>query len=67
MLKTLSEIDLGRFILSGSILLGFFLVFLTLIRSVEIPIRIYLDKRKKSNKNIVDVSEGKENKGFIDD
>ena len=62
-----SEIDLGRSVLSIAIILGFFLVFLTLIRSIEIPIRIYLDKRKsnleESNSNDQLTKEQK-NKGF---
>ena len=63
MLKTLADIDLGRSVLSLAIILGFFLVILTIIRSIEIPIRIYLDRRKKgisSNSN----TEEKEEKGF---
>ena len=63
MLKTLAEIDLGRSILSFVIILGFFLVLLTVVRSIEIPIRIYLDKRKE--KKSLTTKEGvKEKKGF---
>ena len=63
MLKTLAEIDLGRSILSFVIILGFFLVLLTVVRSIEIPIRIYLDKRKEKESSTT--KEGvKEKKGF---
>ena len=43
----LAQIDLGTAILKIVILLGFFLVGVTIFRSFEIGIKIYLDKRKK--------------------
>tara|TARA_Y100001968_G_scaffold326929_1_gene370941 strand:- start:3061 stop:3267 length:207 start_codon:yes stop_codon:yes gene_type:complete len=59
--NALSEIDLGKTILSIALGLGFFLVGLTIVRSIEIPIRIYLDKRKESKadkKNQSKIKEG---------
>ena len=44
---SLAEINLGSSILSLAILLGLILLVLTLIRSIEIPVRIYLDKRNE--------------------
>tara|TARA_Y100001968_G_scaffold21755_1_gene17210 strand:+ start:52 stop:249 length:198 start_codon:yes stop_codon:yes gene_type:complete len=48
---SLAEVDLGRLVLSFAIIVGFLLVFLTLVRSIEIPIRIYMDKRKDNQSN----------------
>ena len=65
--KELAQIDLGRLILSGAIILGFFLAILTVIRSIEIPIRIYLDKQKEKREQLEVESKLKSNKGFNDD
>ncbi len=46
-IQSLSSIDLGSTILSIAIALGFFLLAATIFRSIEIPIRIYLNKRNK--------------------
>ncbi len=50
-LNRLSDIDLGSSLLSASLALGFFLLFLTIIRSIEIPIKIYIAKRKNSGES----------------
>ncbi len=42
-----STFDLGSTLLSVAVLIGFLGFVLLIIRSIEIPIRIYLDKRKK--------------------
>ena len=64
---TLAEIDLGRFVLSGAIIIGLFLALLTIVRSVEIPIRIYLDKKKvKESKLSNKVILTDKDKGFMD-
>ena len=64
MLEKLSQIDLGKSILSISILLGFFLVIVTVIRSIEIPIRIYLSKKKRPEISDTSKYNLENNKGF---
>ena len=64
MLETLSQIDLSKSLLSISILLGFFLAIVTVIRSIEIPIRIYLDKKKRSEISDTSKYNLENNKGF---
>ena len=49
-LPDLSKIDLGSSLLSISIAIGFFLAGAVVFRSIEIPIRIYLDNRRGKNK-----------------
>ena len=64
---TLAEIDLGKLVLSGAIIIGLFLALLTIVRSVEIPIRIYLDKKKvKESKLSNKVILTDKDKGFMD-
>ncbi len=46
-MKSFSQIDLGSFLLSIAVAIGFFAFIVLIIRSIEIPIRIYLDKRKQ--------------------
>ena len=46
----LGQLDLGTAILKIVILIGFFLVGVTVFRTFEIGIKVYLDQRK--NKNI---------------
>ncbi len=52
-MESLSNIDLGSTLLSIAVIIGFFGFVLLVIRSIEIPIRIYLDKRKKNNSSSV--------------
>ena len=65
--SSLAQVDLGRLVLSFAIIVGFLLVFLTLVRSIEIPIRIYMDKRRRkdneSNSNTKSTKSSSE-KGF---
>ena len=63
-MNALSEIDLGTTILSVALGLGFFLVGLTIVRSIEIPIRIYLDKRKANKTENQDKSKIKDGFGL---
>ncbi len=62
-LNTLSQLDLGSVALGIVNLIGFFLFVILIIRSIEIPVRIYLDKRKKSTIQS-DNDETTEEKGF---
>ena len=64
MLENLSQIDLGKLILSLTIIFGFFLAILTVVRSIEIPIRIYMDKKKNIKKESTINKEDKSDKGF---
>ncbi len=52
-MEFLSKVDLGSFLLSVAVVIGFFGFLVLIIRSIEIPIRIYLDKRKKQADNDV--------------
>ena len=68
MFFSISELNLGNSILSISLLIGFFLLFVTIIRSIEIPIRIYLDKKRtkiKDTSKVIDVTKAKEAKSFL--
>ena len=62
-MNALSELDLGKTILSVALGVGFFLVGLTIVRSIEIPIRIYLDKRKVNKTEKQDQNKGKDGFG----
>ncbi len=48
-METLSKLDLGSTMLSVAVILGFIGFILVIVRSIEIPIRIYLDKRRMKN------------------
>ena len=50
-LNHLNDFDFGSSLLSFAILIGFFLVGAVLFRSVEIPLRIYLDKKNQIKRN----------------
>ncbi len=58
-----STFDLGSTLLSIAVLIGFLGFVLLIIRSIEIPIRIYLDKRKK-NQDSANNSNQDSDKGF---
>ncbi len=45
-LDKFSQINLGQSLLTIAVILGFFLTLAVVFRSIEIPLRIYLDKRK---------------------
>ncbi len=64
-IEKFSRIDLGRSILSVVIIISFILVLSTILRSIEIPIRILLDKRRE-DKSLNDGhgKDDKELKGF---
>tara|TARA_Y100001968_G_scaffold322779_2_gene359452 strand:+ start:131 stop:334 length:204 start_codon:yes stop_codon:yes gene_type:complete len=64
MLDNLSQIDLGKLILSLAIIIGFFLAILTVVRSIEIPVRIYMDKKKSRKEEISINKEQNTEKGF---
>ena len=62
-IQSLSERDLGSTLLSLVVAIGALLFCITIIRSIEIPIRIFLDKRRKQISNSTD-SEDSTPKGF---
>ncbi len=64
MLDKLFEIDLGKLILSLSVALGFLLAIVTLIRSIEIPIRIYIDRKKRLEVKDKTINDIDNEKGF---
>ena len=63
LLKYLSGIDLGQALLSIAIVIGFLLTLAVVFRSIELPIRIYLDKRKKQ-KDSLPIEESDSGTGF---
>ena len=64
MLDKLSQLDLSKVILSLAIIVGFFLAILTVVRSIEIPIRIYMDKKKRIRQESLINKADKSDKGF---
>lgn len=48
LIESLSKLDLGRALLSIALFIGCLGFVAVIFRSIEIPIRIYLDKRKKN-------------------
>ncbi len=64
-LEALAQKDLGSILLTIVLYIGFFLMIVTIIRSIEIPIRIAIDKRKAS-KITKEISEAEipDQKGF---
>ena len=64
MVENLSQFDPGKLILSLAIIVGFFLAILTVVRSIEIPVRIYMDKKKSRKEEISINKEQNTEKGF---
>tara|TARA_Y100001968_G_scaffold155898_1_gene142408 strand:- start:2413 stop:2619 length:207 start_codon:yes stop_codon:yes gene_type:complete len=64
MLENILQVDLGKLILSLAIIAGFILAILTVVRSIEIPIRIYMDKKKRMKEENSINKEDKSDKGF---
>jgi len=52
LLDSLAHIDLGQSLLSIAVVIGFLLTMAVVFRSIEIPIRIYLDRRKKMDEAV---------------
>ncbi len=63
-MEKLSQIDLGSTLLSLAVILGFFGFVILIIRSIEIPIRIYLDRRRKNNSDSTDKVSSEPDNGF---
>ena len=65
-MENFSKLDLGSTLLSVAVIVGFFGFVLVIIRSIELPIRIYLDKKRKKaeSQNDSESNGSEDKKGF---
>ena len=61
-MEALSEIDLGRLLLSAAVIVGWFLIAFMIFRIFEIGIKVFLKRREDRLETISPASEKK--KGF---